>query len=420
MRRLVLAVVSAVALLVTAVPLPEARAAELVAGSAVTIAADELLDDDLYAMGSAVEIAGDVTRDVFAMAGTVTVDGRVGGDVTAMAGTIRASGPVAGSLRVAGGTVEVTGPIGWDLAVLGAGSVTVGPSATVAHDVALLGGGSLTLEGTVNGDVRGNVGTLVLRGHVKGDIDVTAERVEVADGARVGGSLRYRSPQPATIAPGAQIVGSVEYTPTEGAAERPRGTLDRVNDWLSTVLLRLGWALVAGTLLVLAFPRQTTQVTDTLRWAPLWTLLWGVLLLVVVPLVVLVLAFTVIGLAAALLLLGLYLAVLYLSQVLVGIAVVRSLPWPWIRSPRRQALWPIMLAGTLLAVVWRLLPIPFGWTIWWSLVYGVLALGMVWTALTGWGWRPAAATAGPEAGTSERGGPTVVDQRPAEEGREER
>ncbi len=393
MRWLVLTMAITGMLVLTALTVPGARAAELVAGNAVTVTAGELLDDDLYAMGSAVEIAGEVTRDVFAMAGTVTIDGRVGGDVTAMAGTIRTSGPVAGSLRVAGGTIEVTGPIGWDLAVLGAGSVTVGPTATVAHDVALLGGGSLTLEGTVNGDVRGNVSTLVLRGHVKGDVDVTVDRLDVADGAQIDGVLRYRSPQPASIAPGARIAGAVEYTPVEGAVERPRGTLERVNDWLSTVLLRLGWALVAGTLLVLAFPRQTTQVTDTLRRAPLWTLLWGSLIGAAVPLIVLVMALTVIGLAAALLLLGVYVAVLYLSQVLVGIAVLRWLPMPWVRSPRRQALWPIMLVGTVLAVLWRLLPLPYGWTIWWSILYGVLALGMVWTALTGWGLRPAAAAA---------------------------
>lgn len=377
---------------------PGARAAQLVAGPSVTIGADERLDDELYATGNAIEIEGDVTRDVFAAGATVAISGRAGGDVTAAAGSVKVSGPIAGSLRVAAGTVEVTGPIGWDLVVLGAESVTVGRTATIAHDVATIGAETLTIDGTVRGNVRGNVGTLVVSGRIFGDVDVNANRVEIRDGAQIDGVFRYRAPQPATIAPGARIVGPQEYTPSPGTTGGPQTTLDRVLSWLSTVLLRLGWALVAGTLLVLALPRQTAQVADTFRCAPLWTIVWGVVAFVVVPAVALVLAVTVVGLSAALLLLGLYVAVLYLSQVLVGIALIRLVPLRAFRSERRLALWLVMVVGTTLVLVFRMLPIPFGWTFWWSLLIGALGLGMVWTALSGWGLRrvvPAAAAPAP-------------------------
>jgi len=375
---------------------PATRAAQLVAGPDVTVGAGEQVDDDMYAAGNTVEIRGDVTRDLFAAGSTVTIAGRVGGDVTSAAGVVRVSGPVAGSLRVAAGTVEVSGPIGWDLAVLGAQSVTVGRPATVAHDVAVIGAGTVTLDGTVRGNVRGNIGTLVVNGRVMGDIDVDADRIEIRDGARVDGALRYRAPQRATVAPGATVAGPEEFTPSPTTTAQPRTTLDRILAWVSTVLLRLGWALVAGTLLVLALPRQTARVTDTLHRAPLWTLVWGMVALVLVPAVVIVLALTVVGLSAALLLLGLYFAVLYLSQVLVGIAVLRLLPLPALRSERRVTLWLTMLVGTTLVLLFRMLPIPFGWTFWWSLLIGAIALGMVWTALTGWGVpRAAPAVAAP-------------------------
>ncbi|MCX7622515.1 MAG: polymer-forming cytoskeletal protein [Thermomicrobium sp.] len=392
MRRLVAFLLVAGAFAAVWLRVRVAHAAELLAGSSPTVGVDQRIDDDLYVAGNAIDISGEVTRDVFAAGSMVTIAGRVGGDVTAAGGLLRGSGPIVGSLRAAGSMLEVTGPVGWDLVAVGVGTATVGRTATIAHDVAVLEVGTLTIEGTVRGSVRGSVGTLVVAGRVFGDIDVEADRVEIRDGARIDGALRYRSPQPATIAPGARIDGRREYTPTTRAQGEPRTALERALDWIMTVLLRLAWALVTGTLLVLALPRQTVRAAEALRQAPLWSLLWGAAILVLVPLLVLVLALTVVGLPAALFLLGIYVAVLYVSQILVGIALVRSVPLVP-RSERRLPLWLTMAVGTTVVLWFRLLPIPFGWTLWWSLVIGALALGMAWTAVSGWGLRPASATA---------------------------
>ncbi len=375
---------------------PAAMAAELSAGPSVTVSQGERIDDDLYAAGSTIDITGEVTRDVFAAASSIVVSGRVGGDATLAAGTIRVDGPIAGSLRVTGGTVEVTAPIGWDLAILGAGSVSVARSATVGHDVAVIGAGTITIDGRVEGDIRGSAGTLIVAGRVNGDIDVDAERIEIRDGAEVRGALRYRAPQPATVAPGARVLGPQEHTPRPATTGRePKTALDRVIDWVTTVLLRLGWAIVAGTLLIVLLPRQTSRATDMLRLAPLPTVLWGIAALIVVPIAALLLLVTIVGIPAALLLLGIWLAVLYLSQVLVGVALVRLLPVRLFRGDRRLTLWLSMLVGTTIVLLFRMLPLPFGWTFWWSLVIGVLGLGMAWTAFSGWGLPAPISMAGP-------------------------
>lgn len=386
MRKSVGVWIALVLMTIVAVLPGRVAAAELLAGSSVVIETSEQLNDDLYAAGNTIEIGGEVTRDVFAAGSTVTVSGRVGGDVTAAAGTVRVTGPVAGSVRVAGGQIDVTAPVGWDLAVLGAGSVTVGRTATIGHDVAIIGAGTVTIEGTVRGSVKGTMGTLIVNGQIAGDIDVEADRVELRDNADVRGALRYRAPQPASIAPGARIAGPQEYTPTPGAEQRERESFARrALEWIRTVLLRLAWALVAGTLLVLALPRQTARVAETLRLAPLASLLWGIGLLVGVPILAIVLAVTVVGLSAAFFVLGFYIAVLYLSQVFVGIALVQLLPLAGLRAERRLTLWLMMLVGTTVVLLFRMLPIPFGWTFWWSLVVGLLGLGMVWTAFSGIG-----------------------------------
>lgn len=372
----------------------EAAAAQISGGSTVTVPAGERIDDDLYVTGAEITIDGEVTRDVFAGAATLRLNGRVGGDLTAAAGTIRVAGPVGGSVRASAATVEIAAPVGWDVAALGVGTLTVQSGATVGHDLALIQAGSVTMDGTVRGAVRGSAETLVLAGQVLGDVDVEAQRIEIRDGAKIEGALRYRSPNPATIAPGATIVGPVEHTATRNQ-EGSETLAGRALAWLGTVLLRLGWALVAGTLLILLLPRPVVAVSDTLRKAPLVSALWGLAALIGVPIIVLLLAVTVVGIPAALLVAGLYLAILYLSQILVGITLVRLVPLGAVRGERRLTLWLAMLVGTTLVLVFRLLPIPFGWSFWWSAIVGMLALGAAWTALTGWGLRRPAVVEGP-------------------------
>lgn len=372
-----------------------AGAAQLGAGGSVTIPQGERIDDDLYVTGGTVTVDGEVRRDLFVGAGTVVLNGRVEGDLVASGGTVRVNGPVGGSLRAVAGTVEVQAPVGWDVAALGVGTLTVASTATVAHDVAIVQAGTVTIAGTVRGAVRGSAGTLIVAGRVDGDVDVTARNVEIRDGAAIRGALRYRSPRPAQIAAGASIAGPIEHTPSGGEGG-PQTVVERVWSWLRTVLLRLSWALVAGTLLILLLPRPVAGASDALRSAPLASVLWGLGLLVGVPLVSILLAITIVGIPAALLLLGSYLALLYLSQIVVGITLVRLLPLGIVRSERRLPLWLAMMVGTTLVLVFRLLPLPLGWTFWWSFLAGVLALGAVAVALTGIGLpRPAVSTATP-------------------------
>lgn len=375
-----------------------ALAARFLGTDAPGLPAGERIDDDLYLIGNVAAVDGEVRRTLLALAQSLTVAGPIGGDLNAIAATVTVTGPVGGTARLIGQTVTIDGSVGWD--VIGIGStVSIPAGGRVGHDLILLTGGTVTVDGTVGGRLLGIVDTLVISGRVDGDVQVEAQRVEIRDGAQLGGALRYSSPQPATIAPGARIAGPVEFTQRERPTETQPTPAQRALDWVTTVLLRLGWALVAGTLLVLALPRQTVRTAEALRRAPLWTLLWGFVLLIAVPIGSILLAVTVVGLPAALLLLGLSVAVLYLSQVFLGIAVVRLLPVSVFRSDRRLHLWLAMLLGTTAVLLFRMLPIPFGWTIWWSVLVGMLGLGMAWVAFTGLGM-PRPAPAGPSAGAT--------------------
>lgn len=365
-----------------------ARAATFLANGQVSIAQGQTIDDDVYAFSGTITIDGRITRSLVVAGGTVTVNGQVDGDVTVAGGTVTINGPVGGTVRVAGGTVTIDGPVGWDVLAAG-GDVTIGSASRIANDL-VLGAGSATVAGQIDGDLRGSAGQVRLRGEVRGDVVLDLDnQLSLGPQAVIGGDLSYRAPRAASIDPGARIQGQTRFIPTGAATGGEQSFTERALGWLGSLLLRLAWALVAGTLLVLLLPRRSATIADTLRQAPLPSLLWGIGLLIAVPILAIILLITVVGVPAGLLLLGFYLAALYLSQVFLGLSLVRgAVPLSW-RTDRRLPLWLAMLIGTSLVVLVRFLPLPFGIATWWtavlSFLIAVLALGAIWTDLTGWG-----------------------------------
>ena len=90
-----------------------ALAAEPRPGETVVVGPNEVINDDLYAVG-----------------GTITVEGTVNGDLGAFGGTITVTG------LAVGGTVVINGPVREDVLV-GGGTMTVGPAAQVGRDLYL-------------------------------------------------------------------------------------------------------------------------------------------------------------------------------------------------------------------------------------------------------------------------------------------
>src|SRR2546430_11844360 len=99
------------AVLLLAVP-SAAMAAEVRNGASAVVAPGETLNDDLFASGQTVTVAGRVTGDVYAAGQTVVVTGTVDGDLLAAAQQVVVDGPVNGNVRAAGAVFQVNGHLG--------------------------------------------------------------------------------------------------------------------------------------------------------------------------------------------------------------------------------------------------------------------------------------------------------------------
>lgn len=201
-------------------------------------------------LGSA-RALGDVSDAVVGIGGDATAEGRVGDAVVAIGGNAKLKGKVGDALVAVAGDVELEGEVG-DSVVAVFGNVKLKPGSKVNGDVVSVGG-----------------------------------KVEVSDGAKIGGKKVE--------------VGAGDYpvlAPLRGLAAWLKDCLFKLRllaphaEWYWAVV---GLFLAFYFLLAVAFPRPVQACLNQLTERPATTFMLGVLTKLLLPLIVFVLAMTVIG-----------------------------------------------------------------------------------------------------------------------------
>lgn len=299
-------------------------------GGTIVVEEGEVLQG-LTATGGKVVVRGTVEGDLRAVAGSVVIarNGTVTGRLRAYGGKVRIAGTVKGNAVASGGTVivEETGRIGGSL---GAGAPTVTIAGTVGDD-ATVGAASITLEQSA-----------VVRGDLVYNGGLTDE------GATVEGQVRQSSD-----------LNLLPVLPLFG----PLFALYWV---LATLLL--------GAILLAAFPDFAETVTTEIPADPLRIGAVGLLILVAVPVILTVLALTVLGLPLALVGFVGYLAALWIGDTYARYAIGRLLLSYRDIEHRGAAL----LVGVVLVAILIRLPVVGFWIRILVILpgLGVLALGL--------------------------------------------
>jgi hypothetical protein len=297
-----------VAALLACLPL-QAAAADLRQGRDVTVGSGQTVSDDIYAVGGAISIAGNINGSVIAAGGTITVSGTVSRDVIIAGGTVNVTGRVGGSIRAAGGTLTLNGPVEQDVVVTG-GTVDLGSSATIGRDL-VIAGGTATVSAPVARRIDMVAGDLTLRNRVGGDVRGRVDHLRL-DGAQIGGNLDYTSNNQVQVLNGAHVAGTVtRRTP----ADRGSGVGNGFLGWLRALI----GLFALGLLLILLLPRFSTRSIDILRSEPWLSLGIGAAILVATPIVAVIVF--IIGLLIGGWWLGLLLIPLWILALAVGYVV---------------------------------------------------------------------------------------------------
>ena len=344
------AVILVVAALVTFLASVPALAMDSRSGETVTVASGEVVNDDLYVMGRTIVINGTVNGDVFGLGQTIIINGNVNGAVTIAGQTITLSGEVAHGVRLAGQTLIVNNSITRDMVAFGA-AVDLAGQAKIGGDL-FLGAGTASIDGLVEGNVKGGGGQITIADGVGGDVELSVDSLTVASTANIKGNLTYTSEDEADVHSAAQIGGKTTHKLPEVKEPAKAGPLKGIGGKFIVLLM----TLVTGVVIVLVAPRRSVTIADSIRNKPLSSLGWGALVLFLTPIAAIIVCITVIGIPVALIALVLYAIAIYLSQIFVGLLIGRLIIGRFREVETKAILVGTLAAGLAILFVFGLIP----------------------------------------------------------------
>jgi hypothetical protein len=279
----------------------QVSASEALQGDECIIAADEIIESDLYVICNSLLIEGTVQGDLIggAWGATIAAGGTVEGDVWLVGGQLRIDGAVADDIRFAGVDLDITGEADLqpssDVSAF-ALNVEVWDRATIPGDVNVFGYQAI-IRGNVNRDVNFNGSALVLAGAVDGDVYASVGSSDtspsfipfpfpfsvsfqtpgltVQSDGRIGGDLNYSGPRPGNI--NGRITGEINFTLDLPRPDITQTSLeteemrpgDQIARYLNAVLADVLSLMAAGVLIMAIAPAWVREPAKVLpRQAP--------------------------------------------------------------------------------------------------------------------------------------------------------
>jgi hypothetical protein len=269
------------------------------------IAADEVIDDDVFMSSETVSIDGTVNGALFISGDKITVNGKVNGDLVMSGSEVQVNGAVNGNLAFIGQSLALSGVVKGSVFFFGGGlelepSAVVGrnvffngfgmemqPGSTVERD-AVIGGYQALLGGQIERDVQAEVVALEIGGDIGRNVTAkvsgpgegssggfqwpglpqsVAAGLRATEDAHIGGALVYASPVEQSDAIKAVPDGGITYEHSE--KEAPLNLRQRAGQWFLARVRDFLTLLVLGGLVVWRVPALLNRLADQARARPL-------------------------------------------------------------------------------------------------------------------------------------------------------
>lgn len=316
--------------------------AESINGSNVVVESDQTLNKTSFLSGTNVRVDGDINRTTFVAAGDVEVNGTIDGDLFVAAQSVTINGTVKGSIFTASQNITVNGYTENNIysagATINVDSQTDGSAFLAGKDIYIKD------EATIKNDVFVGAANVNQDGLINGDLSSSSESLSI-DGV-IDGDLNYSSPNKADFSSASEIAGKTNWDKTESESSKPMSSVSI----LLTVLFSILASLVIWLAVRLIRPIFWTNVANKILTTPLEAGGFGVLALMVIPIISMLLMFTVIGIPLSLILLVLYGISIYISKIIlavfIGLWFQNKFNWSSL-----QAFWMFLLGLIILSVI---------------------------------------------------------------------
>ena len=265
----------------------------------------------------------------------------------------------------AGETVKVNGKVEKDLFAAG-NTVTISKDANIGRD-AYLAGNSVTINSDLNGTVF--VGASLVRLEnvtINGDVSIAANTIEIAGDVTVNGTFKYNE----------DAILKDEDKLTANNKEKyanPSVNIDFTNK-ISDVILDILKTIFTGLILVLVFPKLFKKIKYELEAKDIgMKLLYGLLLLVAVPMICVVSLSIIVGMSVSVLLLLMYIMAIMVATILASAVIGQNIYTKLLKQ--KDNIYLSTILGIVLIKLIDLIPVIGGLC---SLLVFLYGLGMIW------------------------------------------
>jgi len=364
-RGTALAVMFASLGLLAAVATPTS-AAEFRKNDTVTIAKDETIKADLYAMGDHIRIEGTIDGDFFGFGQSVEISGHVTGDVICFCQSLRIGGQVDGNLRSMANNITLTGTIDRSASTF-TEMLTVDPSGKIGHNLTSFTK-TLTLDGKLGRDLLTMFGKGTINGSIGGSLTARGENLTINSAASIGGTAKFEGDHSADVSTNAKLASPLEFKKMQHKShDDVRGS----GYYVWAVIWAVAYILFGLVLLSLlpGFSREASGNVENVGAS----LGLGVLVFFAVPIAAVIACVTVVGLFVGLATLFLWYASLYFAQIIVGTTIGQ---WILGRAADTWGLIGRMVIGICILRVGTAVPYLGIWVKYGVIIWGVGALSL--------------------------------------------
>jgi hypothetical protein len=372
---------------------------------------DTIYDDDVYISGVKIKFDSKVHGDLFGFSYEMVQTDTIDGNFMSFGYSVENLAPVTGSLRVFAANASCNSEIGRNLLLL-CQNINLGPNAIIGRDADLLGQ-NVAVQGSIGRNLKIKAQNATVSGAIAGDLNFEGDSLSIIPNTSINGNLNYKSASRATIGEGVKIGGQINWTRAE-LEKKPhkesKSGLGLIMSWvvslkgyliylilLSVILLVAGimpvpswlailfiWIIlgVCGNLVIFLSKRRAMATEMTLASRLFPSLGLGFILLFLVPVVALIIFFTIIGAPLAMLLMMFFGIALFVGGIYVCLFAGRQLCKIFTPRSTNTPGYLCFTIGMIILVVLSFIPI-FGYI----LTLAVMMLGLGGLVLAYWNSR---------------------------------
>jgi hypothetical protein len=250
-----------------------------------TLQQSEVVEDNVYVIGDTVEIAGVIDGDLFVTSNITTVSGTITGDLYVSSSSINLSGNVYGSAFLMGQSVDVSGSVARNVFLM---SMFSDLSGSVGKDAAIF-----SVNSSVSGKVTEDLRIFANQSHISGVVN--GEAIIRANSSTVDKEL---------------IKGDIyENVGTDKDTKSNEKYFKNIFQSINVFSILIGFIAmyIVGVVLIYLAPVKTLEIEKKVVSSTqefLFSFLTGLIIFVVLPLPLILLSITIIGLPLAILIIG--------------------------------------------------------------------------------------------------------------------